>query len=94
MYMWEVEFTDEFDLWWDTLSLTEQAAIEAGIQLLERLGPLLSRPYADTVKGSRHSNMKELSTPPQKFGADNHAARASWHFAITLSREFMDHLNG
>ena len=30
------------------------------MRLLEQLGPHLSRPYADTVKGSRHSNMKEL----------------------------------
>lgn len=30
--------------------------------LLERVGPFLSRPHADTVNGSRHSNMKELRT--------------------------------
>lgn len=27
---------------------------------LQTYGPSLSRPYADTVKGSRHKNMKEL----------------------------------
>jgi hypothetical protein len=32
------------------------------VKLLQQLGPLLGRPHADTVKGSRHSNMKELRT--------------------------------
>ena len=30
--------------------------------MLERLGPQLRRPYADTIDGSRHSGMKELRT--------------------------------
>jgi hypothetical protein len=29
---------------------------------LSEVGPQLTRPYADTVKGSKHSNMKELRT--------------------------------
>lgn len=34
--------------------------IIVSILLLEQLGPRLSRPYADTVKGSKYANMKEL----------------------------------
>ena len=60
--MWAVEYTDEFGQWWETLTRAQQAAVEADVRLLERLGPLLSRPHADTVRGSRHSNMKELRT--------------------------------
>jgi hypothetical protein len=60
--VWEVEFTDEFGQWWETLSPSEQASLDASVRLLERFGPQLSRPHADTVKGSRHSNMKELRT--------------------------------
>jgi hypothetical protein len=60
--MWQVEYTDEFAEWWETLTLAEQASLEAAVRSLERFGPRLSRPYADTVKGSRHSNMKELRT--------------------------------
>ena len=48
--MWRVEFTDEFGRWWDTLSEDEQDAIDHSVGLLERLGPSLSRPHADTVK--------------------------------------------
>lgn len=58
--MWQVEFTEEFGRWWDGLSSAQQTAIDASVQLLERLGPHLSRPHADTIKGSRHSNLKEL----------------------------------
>lgn len=34
--------------------------ITAGVRELQDKGPALGRPLADTVKGSRHKNMKEL----------------------------------
>ncbi|WP_231398156.1 type II toxin-antitoxin system RelE/ParE family toxin [Photorhabdus temperata] len=37
-----------------------QEKVLADLTNLEIYGPKLSRPYADTVKGSRHKNMKEL----------------------------------
>lgn len=60
--MWEVEYTDEFEEWWQSLSEEEQTDIDASVGLLEDIGPSLSRPHVDTVEGSRHSNMKELRT--------------------------------
>jgi len=60
--MWNVLYTDEFEMWWESLSADEQDQIAKGVDLLERFGPNLSRPYVDTVKGSRHSDMKELRT--------------------------------
>jgi len=57
---WEVEYTDEFDAWWNNLSEAEQEEIDAKVDLLEERGPTLSRPHADRVESSRHSNMKEL----------------------------------
>src|SRR5690606_31057371 len=59
---WEIEFTDEFEVWWDTLAESEQESVNASVNLLRLVGPALSRPHADTVKGSRHANMKELRT--------------------------------
>ena len=32
----------------------------AALELLQERGPQLGRPLVDTVKGSRHKNMKEL----------------------------------
>ncbi len=55
-----VEYTDEFEAWWSSLNEEEQIDVDAKVRLLEELGPALGRPHADTVRGSRHANMKEL----------------------------------
>lgn len=60
--MWDVEFTDEFGRWWDTLTVAEQESLVASVNLLREFGPHLGRPHADAVQGSRHANMKELRT--------------------------------
>lgn len=60
--MWDVEFTDEFEAWWLTLTASEQQSIAASVGLLRLLGPALPRSHADAVRGSRHANMKELRT--------------------------------
>lgn len=59
---WDVEYTDEFAAWWNTLDDAEQRTLGRDVDLLESLGPGLGRPQVDTVKGSRFSNMKELRT--------------------------------
>ena len=61
--IWEVEYTDEFSGWFDGLGESEQAAIAKAIESLEVAGPALGRPFVDTVKRSRHPNMKELRPP-------------------------------
>jgi hypothetical protein len=58
--VWDVEFTDQFEAWWDTLSSEEQQSIDAAVRLLEQRGPGLGRPLVDSIEGSRHANMKEL----------------------------------
>jgi len=58
--VWEVEFTDEFGAWWATLDHDEQQTIDAAVRVLEQRGPGLGRPLVDSLKGSRHANMKEL----------------------------------
>jgi hypothetical protein len=59
---WEIEFTDEFARWWEVLSADEQDSVRDSVKLLEFAGPLLARPHVDTLKGSKHANMKELRT--------------------------------
>ena len=41
---WRVEFTDEFEVWWNGLSEEEQIVIAAKVELLEKFGPTLPRP--------------------------------------------------
>ena len=55
-----VEYTEEFETWWDTLSVGEQEAVAAKVGLLERHGPGLRRPHSGQIDGSKHPNMKEL----------------------------------
>ncbi len=49
--MWDVEFTDEFEAWWEALSVDEQQAIDAAVRVLETRGPGLGRPLVDSVAG-------------------------------------------
>ena len=58
--MWEVATSDEFDHWFAELGEDAQVEVIAKVELLKLLGPQLGRPHADTLNGSKHSNMKEL----------------------------------
>lgn len=58
--MWRVEYTNQFESWWEQLSADEQERVAAAVELLEQHGPALGRPIVDTLEGSRHPNMKEL----------------------------------
>lgn len=58
--MWEVVATPEFEAWFGSLDETGQDGVRYVVGLLRNGGPLLGRPYADTLKGSRFPNMKEL----------------------------------
>lgn len=60
--MWEVEYTDEFEQWWNSLDEDEQESIAHDMEILRSVGPGLGRPRVDTIKGSKFSNMKELRT--------------------------------
>ena len=57
---WTVLFHDAFDSEFNELSEAVQEELLAQAKLLELLGPTLGRPRVDTLKGSRHANMKEL----------------------------------
>jgi hypothetical protein len=57
---WEVEFTHQFEDWWNGLDGDQQEYMDAAIQLLQDKGPALGRPLVDTIKASIHANMKEL----------------------------------
>ena len=57
---WAVEIGDEFEPEFDATHPDVQTEILALSRLLHRFGPQLGRPRVDTLKGSRHANMKEL----------------------------------
>ncbi len=57
---WEVEFTDEFEAWWDTLDEAEQNSVARVVILLREQGVHFGYPQSSDVKGSRHKQMREL----------------------------------
>lgn len=60
MVTWSVEFHHECERWADGLNEPDGDALLAVIRVLRDQGPTLGRPLVDTVKCSRHQNMKEL----------------------------------
>ncbi len=57
---WVVLFHDEFEPEFNQLPELVQDELLAHAKLLAEFGFHLKRPHADTLKGSRHANMKEL----------------------------------
>jgi len=72
---WEIETTDEYDAWFLEQAENEQEAIRTKIELLTEYGPHLPRPHADTLKGSKLSNLKEL-----RAQTENHVLRVAYVF--------------
>jgi hypothetical protein len=70
-----VRFEDEFEAEFIVLPRTTQDELLAVAELLADYGPRLGRPYADTLKGSKHANMKEL-----RFDAAGGVWRAAFAF--------------
>jgi hypothetical protein len=77
---WKVEFHDEFLPEFREFSESVRLQVYALIEILAVFGPQLGRPQVDTLKGSKHPNMKEL-----RFSADNGAWRIA--FAFDLRRQ-------
>src|SRR5262249_41170580 len=72
---WEVDLHDDFVPEYHRLQTDVQDELLAHVELLEQFGPQLARPHVDTLKGSRHANMKELRLE---------AANGVWRFAFAF----------
>jgi len=57
---WEVEASDRFSAWWDTLDSAERESVAHVVDLLEIEGPMLPFPYSSKVNGSKFGVMREL----------------------------------
>ena len=75
---WEVVFHPVFEREFDEFHEDVQDEAYANIEVLELEGPQLGRPWVDTLKGSKHSNMKEL-----RFKADDGVWRLAFAFDPT-----------
>jgi hypothetical protein len=57
---WEILIHPEVEMWISTLSDKEYMQVSAAIEALRFKGPLLGRPLADQIKGTRVQKLKEL----------------------------------
>lgn len=72
---WAVIFHEVFDAEFVELPREVQTALLAKARLLEEFGWQLGRPHVDTLKDSKHANMKEL-----RFDAADGVWRAAFAF--------------
>ncbi len=63
---WTVIFHEAFEHEFDKLDTKIQDELLSHTSLLEKFGPQLGRPWADTLKNSKYSNMKELRFKAKK----------------------------
>ena len=73
--LWTVELGEEFKPEFDALAEEVQDELLAKTRLLQQFGPRLGRPNVDTLKDSKHANMKEL-----RFNAADGVWRAAFAF--------------
>ena len=57
---WNVEVTDGFIAWYETLAPDDEDQMAAAVARLEEVGPRLGRPTVDAIQSSRMPNLKEL----------------------------------
>lgn len=74
---WAVIFDEAFAAEFAGFPRDAQTALLAKARVLETFGPQLGRPHVDTLKGSKHANMKEL-----RFDAADGAWRAAFAFDV------------
>jgi hypothetical protein len=72
---WQVDYHPTFLVEHDDLAEAVQDELAAMVKLLKVAGPQLKRPGADTLNGSKHTNMKEL-----RFKADDGVWRVAFAF--------------
>jgi hypothetical protein len=73
--MWKIYATEEYLAWFSQLSEHDKEIILVKVHLLSEFGPELSRPHADTLHGSKMSNMKEL-----RAKTNGHIFRIAYYF--------------
>ena len=72
---WSVAFHPVFQVEFNELGEAVQDELLAMVELLKVAGPQMKRPGADTLKASKHANMKEL-----RFDASGGVWRVAYAF--------------
>ena len=65
--VWQIEYTDEFEEWWDTLSDEEQTSVRASVELLDIQGPALGFPHDFVPGDDRPDLVRAVHVPVSCF---------------------------
>ena len=57
---WNVEYTDEFGEWWNSLTELQQEDVGAAAHYLSKNGVRLGHPQSSQIKGTRFGHLREL----------------------------------
>jgi hypothetical protein len=57
---WEIEYTDDFGIWWEGLDESEQVSVDVSVGLLEEKGPDLGYPHSSNIQDSQLAHLREL----------------------------------
>lgn len=76
---WIVVTSDEFDRWWAGLDRPTRTSLAVVVDLLQRDGPMLPRPYADKLKGSK-IDLRELRDTVYDERNQEHVYRVLYAF--------------
>ena len=60
---WDVEYTDQFEEFWQQLSQDHQVALDAIVRVLESRGPALGPPFSVDVPSATHPSIRQLRMP-------------------------------
>lgn len=71
----DVDYSDEFGVWWSELTISEQEDTAHCVGLLEKYGINLDFPHSSSVLSSRHGGMREL-----RFQSGGYAYRVFYAF--------------
>ena len=77
---WRVLFHDAFLAEFQAMDEALQDELLAHARLLQEFGPHLGRPTVDTLKGSKHTNMKEMRFAWAGGGGLLLSTRNAWRF--------------
>ena len=84
---YQLIYLDEFANWLDAQEEDLLLRTLAHLELLKERGPLLARPYADTLKGSQIANLKECRFQFEKHrsGFYSHSIQSNKQSSFSLA---------
>jgi hypothetical protein len=80
---WEVEVSDEFIEWYDSLGVDEWETVNTAVDWLAAIGPSLGRPHVDTLHGSSIPKSCASSTRADRIEFCSHLTLAEMHTSFS-----------